>query len=106
MSASMIIMSNEVVLLGRSLLSLHDAKLFRDAFGFPSRSRDIKMHPSGTRVAMVWDALGLVAYEDLPDGYMSHLHVAFDPHETPEHPMHPSTGTVALNGSDVTADTT
>ena len=106
MSAIISISPSDVILMGRGLLDLRNPRLFRDAFGAPSRWRDIKMHPSGTRVAMVWDSLGLVAYEDQPDASMSHLHIAFDSSETPEHPMEPSTATIVLNGTDVTADTT
>lgn len=106
MSSRIIISPHDVTLMRWSLLDLREARLFCKAFGAPSRSRDIKMHPGGTRVTMVWDSLGLVAYEDQPDARMSHLHIAFDPNETPEHPLFPSTTTISLNGADVTADST
>lgn len=95
-----------VSLFGHPLPPLRQAEAFRTALGPPSRSRDIKMHPGGIRIAMVWDALGLVAYEDQPDGTMSHLHVAFDPDETPERPLHSSQSIIHVNGTEVTADTT
>ena len=86
MISSIIISPESVSLFGHELPGLHPAPLFRTALGQPSRSRDIKMHPGGIRIAMVWDALGLVAYEDQPEATMSHLYVAFDPVETPERP--------------------
>ena len=64
------------------------------------------MHPSGTRVAMVWDSLGLVAYEDRPEGLMSHLHIAFSPADTPERPSQASQCVIEINGGMVTAETT
>jgi hypothetical protein len=106
MTEILTVLPDEILFLGRDLLLLRDATAFRDSFGAPSRSRDIKMHPSGIRVAMVWDDIGLVAYEDLPEGLMSHLHLAYDPSETPEHPIRASTAIIEVNGAVVTGETT
>lgn len=95
-----------VTFLGHELLSIRDSTSFRQTFGSPSRQRDIRMHPSGTRIAMVWDDLGLVGYEDQPEGSMSHLLLAFDPSVTPEQPSHPSGVVVDVNGSSLSYDTT
>jgi hypothetical protein len=100
------ITADAVTLLGHDLLAIRDSASFRQRFGSPSRQREIKMHPSGTRIAMVWDDLGIVGYEDQPEGIMSHCHLAFDPSVTPEHPSHPSLVVVDLNGSSLSADTT
>jgi len=106
MIQSLVIRPTSVMLWGQDLLLLHGASLFREAFGPPSRSREIKMHPSGVRVAMVWDNLGLVAYEDRPEGFMSHLHLAFDPSATPERPSHASSVAIDVNGAAVSGDAT
>lgn len=106
MTKRLTIAPGDVILDGHSLLSLRESQAFQKAFGAPTRRRDIKMHPSGTRVAMVWDELGLVAYEDQPEGYMSHLHLAFDPIETPERPSHPTKIAVEVNAASVTGYTT
>lgn len=100
------ITTDAVTLLGHDLLSIRESALFRRAFGSPTRHRDIKMHPSGTRVAMIWDDLGIVAYDDQPEGLMSHLHLAFDPSVTPEHPLHSTCVTVDVNGSSLSGHTT
>jgi hypothetical protein len=55
---------------------------------------------------MVWDDLGMVAYDDRPEGIMSHLYLALDPSVTPEQPLHASKVVVDVNGSSLTADTT
>lgn len=55
---------------------------------------------------MVWDDLGMVAYEDRPEGMMSHLILAFDPSVTPEQPLHASEVVVDVNASSFTDDTT
>ena len=96
---------DKVVLDGHDLLTLRESKRFLAYFGSPSRHRDIPMHPHGTRVAMVWDQLGLVAYEDRPEGLMSHLIIAFDSKETPEHPSHAGKSIIEINGGIVTAET-
>jgi len=106
MSSSIIVEPSGVTLFGYDLLNLRSPECFRAAFGNPSRSREIKMHPGGTRIAMVWDNLGLIAYEDCPEACMSHLHMAFDPHESPEIPKHPCEATIVLNGIEMEADMT
>ena len=100
------IIADAVTLLGHDLLAIRDSASFRQRFGSPSRQREIKMHPSGTRIAIVWDDLGIVGYEDQPEGIMSHCHLAFDPSVTPEQPSHPSLVVVDVNGSSLSADTT
>jgi hypothetical protein len=105
-SYSLSITSDAVTLFGHELLAIRDSASFRQTFGPPSRQRDIKMHPSGTRIAMVWDDLGMVAYDDRPEGIMSHLYLALDPSVTPEQPLHASKVVVDVNGSSLTADTT
>jgi hypothetical protein len=95
----------KVLLDGHDLLTLRESERFLTCFGNPSRRRDIPMHPSGTRVAMVWDQLGFVAYEDRPEGLMSHFILAFDPKETPEHPNHACKSAIEINGGIVTAET-
>ena len=100
------ITADAVTLLGHDLLSVRDSASFRETFGSPSRQREIKMHPSGTRIAMIWDDLGMVGYEDQPEGIMSHCHLAFDPSVTPEQPSHPSQIVVEVNGAILSADTT
>jgi hypothetical protein len=46
------ITADAVTLLGHDLLAIRDSALFRQRFGSPGRQREIKMHPSGTRIAM------------------------------------------------------
>jgi hypothetical protein len=99
------ILSHQVLLGGRDLLTLRESDRFLAGFDKPSRQRDIPMHPSGTRVAMVWDSLGIVAYEDRPERLMSHLIVAFSPTDTPERPSHASKAVIEINGGIVTAET-
>lgn len=99
------ILPNQVILDGHDLLMLKEADRFLGCFEKPSRQRDIPMHPGGTRVAMVWDSLGFVAYEDRPERLMSHLYLAFDTKETPEHPSHPTESIIEINGGIVTAKT-
>ncbi len=99
------ILPDEVLLDGQDLLSMKEAEKFLAAFGPPSRQRAIPMHPKGTRIAMVWDQLGLVAYEDLPERLMTHLYLAFCPAETPEKPSQPSDLVISINGGIVTAAT-
>jgi hypothetical protein len=106
MSKRIVIRPSNVVLDGHDLLAFQDSESFRTAFGPPTRQRDIKMHPSGTRVAMVWDHLGLVGYEDLPERRMSHIHLAFDVDETPEQPKQPTNTVIDINGAFVTGETT
>ncbi len=88
------------------LLEIRESKHFLACFEKPSRLRKIPMHPSGVRIAMVWDNLGLVAYEDQPEQLMSHLHIAFSPKDTPEQPSHASKSVIQINGGIVTAETT
>jgi len=99
------ILPQQVLLDGHDLLQLREASRFLAAFGPPSRQRTIPMHPRGTRVAMVWDTLGLVAYADQPEGSMSHLHLAFIPEETPERPRQSGHPVIEINGGIVTAET-
>ena len=99
------ILPEKVLLDGHDLLKLRESQHFLACFGVPSRRRDIPMHPSGTRVAMVWDDLGLVAYEDRPELLMSHLYLAFDPNQTPERPIHSCRSIIELNGGTVTSET-
>jgi hypothetical protein len=106
MTKHIVIRPNSVVLGDHDLLVLQDSESFKAAFGPPTRHRDIKMHPSGTRVAMVWDHLGLVGYEDLPERRMSHIHLAFDVRETPEQPKQPTNTVIDINGAFVTGETT
>jgi hypothetical protein len=54
---------------------------------------------------MVWDNLGLVAYEDRPELKMSHLYLAFDPKDTPERPNHACESIIEINGGMVTGET-
>ena len=99
------ILPNQVLLDGHDLLKLRESKLFLARFEAPSRHSEIAMHPSGTRAAMVWDHLGLVAYEDRPESLMSHLYLAFIPSVTPERPAQSSNATIQINGSTVTSET-
>lgn len=99
------ILPNKALLDGHDLLKLRESARFLACFGSPSRRRDIPMHPSGMRIAMVWDQLGLVAYEDRPEGLMSHLILAFDPKDTPERPTHACHSSIEINGGVVTAET-
>jgi hypothetical protein len=99
------VLSDQVLLDGHDLLKLKKSERFLACFGNPSRCRDIPMHPSGTRVAMVWDSLGLVAYEDRPELTMSHLYLAFAPKDTPERPKQACKSIIEINGGRVTADT-
>jgi len=99
------ILPNRVLLDGNDLLKLRESARFLACFGNPSRRRDIPMHLSGTRVAMVWDNLGLVAYEDRPELTMSHLYLAFDPNDTPERPKQACNSIIEINGGTVTAET-
>jgi|GEM_PF-3798611 len=102
----LIILPHEVLLDGRDLLKLRNSAPFLAGLKRPSRQRDIPMHPRGTRVAMVWDDIGLVAYEDRPAHQMSHLYFAFSPADTPEHPHQASCATIEINGGIVTAEIT
>ncbi len=88
------------------LLALPASEGFLAVLGKPSRSRDIKLHSRGKRVAMVWDAEGLVAYADYPEKQMSHFYLAFAPKETPESPAAPSKAVIEINGAIVSALTT
>jgi len=99
------ILPQQVLLNGHDLLNIRESERFLACFGQPSRQREIPMHPSGTRVAMVWDELGLVAYEDRPEGLMSHLYLAFNPLNTPEHPSKASQCVIQINGGIVTSET-
>ena len=100
------ILADQVLIDGRDLLKLKESARFLACFHKPSRLRDIPLHPGGTRVAMVWDGLGLVAYEDRPQGLMSHLHPAFSPKDTPEQPSQTGKSVIEVNGGIVTAETT
>lgn len=106
MSQLLTVQPHSVVLFGHDLLRLGDGASFRQAFGVAVRLREIKMHPKGTRTAMTWDDLGMVAYEDHPEGIMSHLHLAFDTIETPERPEQPISAVVEINGAHVDGETT
>jgi hypothetical protein len=99
------VLPQQVVLNRHDLLNLRESERFLACFGRPSRQREIPMHPSGTRVAMVWDEIGLVAYEDRPERLMSHLYLAFSPLNTPEHPSKGSQCVIEINGGIVTAET-
>ncbi|MDB6025820.1 MAG: hypothetical protein JWM68_2043 [Verrucomicrobiales bacterium] len=99
------ILPDQVLLGGHDLLQLRETERFLACFEKPSRQREIPMHPSGTRVAMVWDSLGFVAYEDRPDRLMSHLYLAFDTKDTPEHPRNASNSIIEINGGMVMAET-
>src|SRR4051812_9843247 len=81
------ILPDQVLLDGHDLLKLADSLAFLACFDSPSRKKEIRMHPSGTRIAMVWDSHGFVAYEDRPELRMSHLYLAFSPENTPEAPI-------------------
>src|SRR5262245_59086265 len=96
---------DRVLLDGHDLLKLRESARFLACFGNPSRRRDIPMHPSGTRIAIVWDELGLVAYEDRPEGLMSDLILAFDTQDTTENPTRASHSTIEINGGTVTSGT-
>jgi hypothetical protein len=102
---SLTILPDQVLLDGHALLKLRESERFLACFGNPSRRREIPMHPSGTRVAMVWDDLGLVAYEDRPELTMSHLYLAFDPNQTPERPRQSYKSHVEINSGTVTNKT-
>ena len=102
----LVIQPHAVLFDGRDLLKLSESAAFLAGFEPPSRQRDIPMHPSGTRLVRVWDAFGLVAYEDRPEYQMSHFHLAFSPADTPEHPHQASQATIEINGGIVTAETT
>jgi len=99
------ILPERVLLDGHDLLAIGVSERFLGGFGNPTRRRDIPMHPSGTRVAMVWDHLGLVAYEDRPERLMSQLYLAFVPEDTPEHPSQAGNFMVEINGGMVTRET-
>ena len=90
---------------GHDLLKLRRSGNFLVRFGSPSRHRDIPMHSGGTRIAMVWDQIGFVAYEDRPETLMSHFILAFDPEETPERPVTTGQHTIEINGGIVTGGT-
>ena len=99
------VLPQQVLLAGHDLLKLMGADRFLACFGQPSREREIPIPPDRTRVAMVWDGLGLVAYEDRPKGLMSHLYLAFRPERTPERPSQSSHSIISINGGLVTAET-
>ncbi len=99
------ILPDKALLDGHDLLKVRESTRFLACFGTPSRRREIPMHPSGIRVAMVWDELGLVAYEERPEGLMNHLFLAFDPKETPERPSCACQSSIEVNGGIVTSET-
>lgn len=102
----LVIRPQSVLLDQLDLVQLHDSERFLASFGPPSRRREIKMHPRGIRVAMVWDESGIVAYEDVPERQMSHLYLAFITTVTPEQPTQPSTAVIEINGGLLTSETT
>lgn len=61
------------------------------------------MHPAGVRKAIV-SAFGIVWYVDHPEDRISHLHFALCPRDTPEEPPSAFTGSIHLNGVDLSVD--
>lgn len=100
------ILPQEVLIDEFPLSRLYDLEAFLAAFAQPSRQRDIPMHPSGVRVEFVWDALGMVAYADLPEKRMSHLYIALSCEHTPGNPQVASAARMTLNGGLIDAETT
>ena len=83
-----------------------DAAAIAALVGAPVSSRDIPLYPAGIRKANV-SASGIVWYVDYPEDRITHLHLAISPGDTPETPERPPsafTGSIHLNGVDLSAE--
>jgi hypothetical protein len=60
--------------------------VFCNALGTPDRTFEIKMHPSGKRIRMSWDRMGVEAFADYPEARMSHMNIHFAPGSSPQAP--------------------
>jgi hypothetical protein len=80
-----------------------DAAAMAALAGAPVASREIPLSPSGLRRANV-SASGVVWYVDYPEDSVTHFHLALSPDDTPEHPASAFTGSIQLNGLDLSAE--
>jgi hypothetical protein len=91
---------------GVDLDSLRREPDLLNLLGAFDRHDDMRCGTKGTRRRMIWDRRGLVAYSDYPEDRLSHLHIAFDPTETPGAPLSAADVEVRLNGKVLTWDIT
>src|SRR5262245_57157427 len=95
--------STRVLIDGAELPGLMTAAGMEAVAGTTLSTRAIAMHPSGFRHATVAEK-GIVWYLDEPEGRVSHFYLAIVPSDTPEKPARGYTGSVDLDGWELTAD--
>jgi hypothetical protein len=106
MLSEITVLPDALHLAGHDLVLLRTESDLRALLGDPERHEDIRMHPSGIRRRLVWDARGIVAHADYPEDRLSHLHFAFVAPDTPGTPTSAMEGVVVVNGKTVDGTTT
>ena len=99
-----VLLKSSTICIDEQPLKAHmDTKAAAALVGPVVSRRQIPLHPSGIRTANI-SASGIVWYIDLPEDRISHLHLVLVPEDTPEHPTSSFTGTIHLNGIDLSAE--